>query len=321
MDLAAHYEQHPSSDAELVRSARAGDQGSLGRLLVRYRAQLYAQALNIVGYRTEAEDAVQDTMVTALVRLADLREPQAFGAWLHAILHNRCLMALRRRRRLASPDETEKALRDLPDEECLEARIESRELRDWVWAALAQLPEAQRATMMLRHFGSFDSYEEISAILGIPLGTVRSRLFDARTRMARLLLARADREADDSCRIVAERAAFYTEAYRELGRGGRNRFLAHYTEDLHFFYAGAGRRGRSYWDTVVDGTVDDGVEIGIDRVIASGNVTVLEGVFRNPPDDPFHCPPGAAFVLFHRNDRTWRLHVHHAPRPPRPPGD
>lgn len=307
------------SDAELVCAARQGDQVSLGQLFMRYRPRLYATALVLVGYRADAEDAVHDTFVTALAHLGDLRDPAAAGGWLHSILRNRCFMDLRRRRPQASPGETAKCFRELPDEARVESRIESQELRDWVWLALARLPEAHRATVMLRYFGSYSTYEELAAILGVPVGTVRSRLSDAKAKLADLLLACAGLGMDESRKTIAERCAFYTEAYRDLSHGGRDRFLSHYTEDLQFLYTtGAMCRGRTYWDHVVDGTVSDGVEVGVTRVLASGDVTVLEGVFHNPADDPFHCPPGAAFVLFHRNDQTYRLHLHHAQRPPGP---
>lgn len=314
-------ERQIAYDAQLVCGARRGDQTSLGSLFIKYRPRLYAMALSLLGYGADAEDAVHDTFVTALARLDELRDPAAVGGWLHSILRNYCLMKLRRRRSQAGPEETERCFRDLPDETCIESRIESRDLREWIWSAISRLPETQRATVMIRYFGSYSSYDELAAILGVPVGTVRSRLFDAKAKLAELLLACAGLVEQQQDKIVAERSAFYSDAYRSLSRGGRERFLSHYTDDLHFLYAtGAMRRGRSYWDAVVDGTVDDGVEVEVHRVLASGDITILEGVFRNPPDDPFHCPPGAAFVLFHCNERTHRLHLHHAPRPPLPVG-
>ena len=61
-------------------------------------------------------------------------------------------------------------------ESSVEEAIERLALREWVWAALYELPEVLRVTAMLRYFGSYSSYEEISAILGVPVGTVKSRL-------------------------------------------------------------------------------------------------------------------------------------------------
>jgi DNA-directed RNA polymerase specialized sigma24 family protein len=80
------------SDAELVRAAKGGDAASLGTLLERYRAPLYAQALRILGHRPEAQDAVQEAFIIALRRINQLREPEAVGEWQRTILRNVCLM-------------------------------------------------------------------------------------------------------------------------------------------------------------------------------------------------------------------------------------
>src|SRR5258706_11775293 len=101
---------------------------------------------------------------------------------MHAILRNRCLTELRRRRPHAHGEEAELRFRDMPDEARVENQIEHRELRAWVWEALASLPDEQRLTVLLRYFGSYHSYEEVAAILGVPIGTVRSRLADAKMK-------------------------------------------------------------------------------------------------------------------------------------------
>ncbi|TPI32945.1 RNA polymerase sigma factor [Mesorhizobium sp. B3-2-1] len=305
-------------DAELVMAARGGEAPSLGLLLERYRPQLYAIALSMLGYTSDAEDAVHETFVTALTRLDGLRDPAAVGGWLHSILRNHCLMALRRRRPCAKPAETDRVFRELADEERIESRIESRDLRDWVWAALGRLPEMQRATVMLRYFGSSPSYEEIAAILGVPVGTVRSRLSDAKVRLSELLLASAVLSDRDHQKLVAERLAFYVAEFRSLYGGGRDRFLAHYADDLEIGLAGGPRRlGRHLFAEIVDEDTGDGVRAEPVRALASGNVTVLEGNFLNPPEDPFHCPPGFAFVLFHGEHQVRGMRIYNSARPAR----
>src|SRR6266508_4410420 len=94
MASGALFEATPS-DGELVRAAQAGDVAGLGELLERYRAPLHASALRLLGHG-RAEDAVQETFVIALRRIGDVRDPDAVGGWLHAVLRNVCLMTLRR---------------------------------------------------------------------------------------------------------------------------------------------------------------------------------------------------------------------------------
>jgi DNA-directed RNA polymerase specialized sigma24 family protein len=85
-----------ASDAELVHCALDGDAASFGVLLGRYRASLYARALGYLGQPEDAADAVQETFLLALTRLGQVRDPEAIGGWLHAVLRSVCAMELRR---------------------------------------------------------------------------------------------------------------------------------------------------------------------------------------------------------------------------------
>jgi RNA polymerase sigma factor (sigma-70 family) len=174
-------------DAELVHAARAGDSAALVVLLERHRPSLYAAALRTLGARADAQDAVQDIYLVALRRLNDLREPAAAAGWLHAIAPNACLMRLRETRRERPSDAPEPA-RGLDE---VEEALDRLALGEWVWTAFAQLPRDLRATVMLRYFTRFDSYEDIAAALGVPVGTVRSRLNQATTRLGKALLESA----------------------------------------------------------------------------------------------------------------------------------
>ncbi|WP_245771709.1 RNA polymerase sigma factor [Actinacidiphila guanduensis] len=83
-------------DADLVRAAQAGDAGSLGLLLARHRAPMYAVALAFLGHSQDAEDAVQEAAVLALRRFGDIRDPEAAGPWLRMVVRNVCRAQLRR---------------------------------------------------------------------------------------------------------------------------------------------------------------------------------------------------------------------------------
>jgi hypothetical protein len=80
------------SDAALASRAHAGEIEPFAALLERYRPSLYAAAIGLLRSREDALDAVQETFVTALVKLGSLKDPAAVGGWLHRVLHNTCLM-------------------------------------------------------------------------------------------------------------------------------------------------------------------------------------------------------------------------------------
>jgi RNA polymerase sigma factor (sigma-70 family) len=308
-----------TSDMRLVVEAKNGCAESLGLLFERYRPQLYASAVSLLGYTSNADDAVHDTFLTAIARLDQLREPAAVSGWLHAILRNRCLMERRQYRPQAGGLEAERHFRELPDEERIETGIERRELREWVWAALQKLPEAQRATVMLRYFGSCSSYEEVSSILGVPVGTVRSRLSDAKIRLSEILLSSAGSRDDAQERLQSERQAFYEDAFRALYLGQRDRFLSHYADDLHLLWStGTQSHGREHFDVEMDTDLRTGVRVQPKRIMASGDITVVEGAIANPPETPFLCPPGCVLVMKEGVRQVQRLHIHLAERLPLP---
>ena len=305
-------------EAALARAAMNGCVASFGLLFERLRPRLYAAAVTQLGYCSDADDAVHDTFIQGITRLAQLREAEAFGAWLYAILRNTCLMQHRYRRRRASDAETERHFRELPDEERIETAIEKRELRDWIWSGLQHLPETQRAAVLLRYFGSNYHYEEIGSALGIPVGTVRSRLHDAKLRLCEILLSAAGRD-DREARRQAERRTFYEEAFRGLYNGRRDEFLSHYADDLDLQWStGARARGRMHFDTEMDSDLQTGVRFRPLRIMASGNLTVMEGALLNPPEKPDLCPPGCVVVMREGVAQVERMHIHLADRAPTP---
>ena len=85
-----------ATDTDLVRAAQAGDIAALGALLERYRAQMMAVAVSMLGHHPDTEDVVQDACIKALRRIGDVRDPAAVRGWLIAIVANGCRARLRR---------------------------------------------------------------------------------------------------------------------------------------------------------------------------------------------------------------------------------
>jgi RNA polymerase sigma-70 factor (ECF subfamily) len=260
---------------------------------------------------------VHDTYVTALTHLDDLHDAAAVGGWLHAMLRNRCLMERRTAMRRSAADATA-SLEAIPDEKRIEDCIERTQLREWVWKAIGQLPEGVRTAMLLRYFGSFASYEEIASILGIPVGTVRSRLFDGKARLADLLLKAAGVAADDQRTLEEERRAFFFESMQEIFRHRRcDAYFEAHAPDLEIDWSGTRTTcGREHLQREIEGDFDAGVVMSPQRVLASGNVSVLEGRFQNPAYDPEHCPSGLALVMFHEGSQITRMNLYLSPRSP-----
>jgi len=153
----------------LARAARSGDHVALSHLLEGQQRSLYATALVLLGSTWDAQDAVQETLMEACSKIRTLREPSKVHAWLARILINECRDALRRRSRLVpTPD------LGLDEVAAEAAPSEDRALRD----ALENLDDDKRVVVALRFFLDLD-YEGMSMAVGVPVGTVKSRLHRA----------------------------------------------------------------------------------------------------------------------------------------------
>src|SRR5919107_1689369 len=281
------------SDAELVRAAQGGDTMSLGLLLERYRAPLYGLALQILGRGPEAQDTVHDAFLVALRKIDQVREPAAVGGWLYAILRNVCRMRLREGQGEILFDELPQNVEYRSFASSAEESIDRLAMRDWVWTALSELTETLRVTAMLRYFGSYASYEEISAILGVPVGTVRSRLNQVKVKLAEALLSTAGLVHDETRLLTESHERYWTVAFDEYNRKRDYEMLAStFSADppVVLYAGGAAFCGHAF---LVDHWEEDlgaGVHMPLKNVIAGKDLTIIECDFENPPEDPFHCP-------------------------------
>lgn len=148
----------------------------LGECTVALRRYAFA----LTRSREEAEDLVQETLTRAIVGAGTFRDGGNLRRWLFAIMHNAFISGCRSR-----PPDAEPLPDDLPDAQCAPSQIAHLEAQD-VLAALGRLPEAQRAALVLIALEEF-SYADAARILGVPPGTLMSRLARAREALRRAM--------------------------------------------------------------------------------------------------------------------------------------
>ena len=299
------------SDAELVRGAQSGDSLSLGLLLQQHEAGMRAVALAILGHSPDSEDAVQDATLTAVSRIGELRDPSLVGPWLRAITRNRCLMQLRARRELPMAAD----LPGISGEPTPEEVIDRHALRDWIWQSIEELSEPLRLVVMLRYFTNISSYDQIATICEIPVGTVRSRLNQARGKLAAALQATAVRAHADAGRLMQARRIEAIDMLAAAERGKFGEFLAdRWAPDMEYI-TGRGVRGdRRRIFNAMDSDIAAGVRQRHVSTVASQNLTIWQMEIINPSSDPHHCPPGVIYVLSMRADQVQRLRLFHPGR-------
>jgi RNA polymerase sigma-70 factor (ECF subfamily) len=176
-----------ASDAELLSAHVAGDASAFEHLVRRHRDRLWSVALRTTGDPEEASDALQDALISAFRRADQFRGDSAVTTWLHRIVVNASLDRLRRRAVRAAqplPDDDDR----LPGAVVADPRdaMDSRETQLVVTAALAELPADQREAILLVDVEGW-SVEEAAQMLDCPVGTVKSRCFRGRAKLAKRL--------------------------------------------------------------------------------------------------------------------------------------
>ncbi len=183
--LAAQLEpcERETTERQLVEQARAGQAQACETLAEHHRRDAYLLALQLLGNRDDALDVAQDAMLRFFHTLHRFDAARPVRPWLLRIVRNRVhdLWRRRQRRRAESLDDalSSQLLEPVAGTEDPEAAAQRAELRRQLWRALARLPEAKREILVLRDFHDL-SYAEIARVLGIPMGTVMSRLHAAR---------------------------------------------------------------------------------------------------------------------------------------------
>jgi RNA polymerase sigma-70 factor (ECF subfamily) len=172
-------------DRALVRRFLGGERAAGDELVNRYHRSVFNVALRMLGNVQDAEDVTQTVFGNAFGALDSYDPKYRFFSWIYRMTVNESLNTLKRRRNVVSLDGSF----DVPAVEGISQSAADAEAR--VGSALLELKPDDRAVVVLRHFVSF-SYEEISDVLGVPVKTVKSRLFTARERLRQsLLVARA----------------------------------------------------------------------------------------------------------------------------------
>ena len=160
-------------DAAAIRSCRSGDGHAFRHLVERYQREAMGHAIAIVRNRQDAEDALQEAFLDAFRALGRFDQSRRFYPWFYTILRRRCLKLVASRRKPESQPDldllTRQGAATVEDVLALEQ-------------ALLQLTVESREILMLRHLDGL-SYEELAARLDVPIGTVMSRLFNARKQL------------------------------------------------------------------------------------------------------------------------------------------
>ena len=170
-------------DLQWVQAVLQGDTNAFGHLADRYKDFVYALSFSLLKQREEAEEAAQDAFLKAFRYLSRFRQDAKFSTWLYRIAYNECITRLRKRK-------TVLPVADGWDEQRLAEKTEQDEMT-WhqreqryqqLHGAIRELSETDRAIVMFYYFEKL-SVDEISAVTGLGISNVKTKLFRARKKL------------------------------------------------------------------------------------------------------------------------------------------
>jgi RNA polymerase sigma-70 factor (ECF subfamily) len=186
-------DQSSADDKTLVRASQQGDMAAFEELVARHRDRIYARAYSMMRNEEEAVDLSQEAWVKGWQRLRQFQGDSSFGTWMTRVVINLCLDQLRKQKRQrtesieAMDEESGGVERQMPVVTVNPtAGLEREELRQRIDRALGLLSHEHRTVLVLHEFEDME-YKEIARTMGCSIGTVMSRLFYARRKLAVLL--------------------------------------------------------------------------------------------------------------------------------------
>jgi RNA polymerase sigma-70 factor (ECF subfamily) len=181
----------PWTDEELVAKSVGGDADSFNELILRWERPIYVLAYRTIGREEDARDVCQETFLRAFRALPGFRGQAKFSSWLYRIALNLCRDWMRRERRAPTVQAPEGV--DLLDlaaaaepSESIEDLVARKDLARAVERVMARLPEEQRTAIVLKEFHGL-TFREIADVVGCPLSTVKTRLYQGLTVLRREL--------------------------------------------------------------------------------------------------------------------------------------
>lgn len=177
-------------EARIIQAVLSGQTDRFEALVRAYQKSVYSLALRMLGDRQDALDASQEAFFRAYRSLSSFRGESKFSVWLYRLAGNVCLDMLRGRARRPEVSLTDEQARELPIPDtrfCPQTELEKKELCQTVRRGLLGLTPEARQILVLREINGL-SYEEIARVTGLEPGTVKSRLFRARKKLAAILM-------------------------------------------------------------------------------------------------------------------------------------
>lgn len=204
------HENQVSQEVYLIKRMTAGDDEAFARLVDLYKLRIYHFIYRKIPNKGDVEDLAQEVFFKVYKSIRKFDQKRSFSTWIFTIANNHCIDYLRKKRLQAVsldvplfPHSDGKEIRlEIPDEEYEPEQVfERTHAQEEVLKAIDSLPEQYSLVLKLRHLKGY-TYEEIGAILDLPLGTIKSRIYRARKELKEMLFEKEGGEMHGMSRSV-----------------------------------------------------------------------------------------------------------------------
>ncbi|PSR54988.1 hypothetical protein AHMF7605_16490 [Adhaeribacter arboris] len=298
------------SYTEWVKAAVAGETTAWNKLHSQFYPGMYVIALRICRSPELATDAVQDAFIKAYLQLAQLKDPQKFGGWLRQIVTRMSYRVIARYQKNV-PLESLALEKETYWEDEINRQMEQHSAQHQLHSALAQLPDVLHKTLLLRYFSNYQAYEQIAAILAVPVGTVRSRLNEAKRKLEEAWEKHED--ASNSNLLENEEwNDFYQTLYGEMHaqESSKIKFLHHVQHSQIRFTNGKKFSGGLVLEKMVEEDRQVGSWLQPVKVFSSGSLSVIEAQHFNSSEHPDHCPPASVAIISRDKGKASQVFIH-----------
>lgn len=182
------------NETELIKKCQNGDIDSFDLLVSMYSERAFAVAFSVMGNRHDAGDMTQEAFIKVFKNINKFNFQSAFNTWLHRIVKNVCIDELRKRKKgtivsldaSINSDDGEYVMQIPDGSPSIQEILEREEMQEFIWKALDELKENHRLVLVLADIKGYD-YTEVADIIGVPVGTVKSRISRARLKLAEII--------------------------------------------------------------------------------------------------------------------------------------
>jgi len=191
MDLDFNFSSKTREDYILAREAIEGDQRAYEKLLSRYRDMVYYTILKMINNQQDAEDLVIESFAKAFIHIDQYKPTYAFSTWLFKIATNNCIDYFRRKNaksKSSEKQELEEGMESIIDKSNIgpEKDLIKKQRKEFVLKIITELNPGYKRLIELRYYKEF-SYDEIAKTMDIPIGTVKAKLYRAKSIISDLM--------------------------------------------------------------------------------------------------------------------------------------